>query len=134
MTLGRILFLTHRVEWWNVYFPGEMVVYGPLYTDYMEMIQDNMETINCLQLLTKAIVLKELFGLEPEAQFRMKYTYFLFYGKVWIIIANTYIALCLLYARHCAKAFIMHWNGHCYWLQFTDKGTEMLICFLKSFQ
>ena len=58
------------------------MVYGALYTDYSEMIHDNMETINCLQLLTKAIVLKELFGLEPEAQFRMKYTYFLFYGKV----------------------------------------------------
>ena len=59
--------------------PGEMVVYGPLCTDYMEMIQDNRGIINSLWILTKTIVLKEFFGLEPEARFRIKCTYFLFY-------------------------------------------------------
>lgn len=53
---------------------------APLY--YVEMIQDNMGTINSLWILTKAIVLKEFFGLEPEARFRMKCTQFLFYRNV----------------------------------------------------
>lgn len=59
-----------------------MVVYGPLYTDSMEMTQDNMGTIDGLEILTKAIVLKECFDLKPEARFRLKYTYFLFYRNV----------------------------------------------------
>lgn len=34
-----------------------------------------------------------VFGLKPEAGFRLQYTYFLFYIKVWITIAHAYVGL-----------------------------------------
>lgn len=53
-----------------------MVVYGPSGTDYMEYPRQE-GIINSLWILTKTIVLKALFGLEPEAKFRIAHTFFL---------------------------------------------------------
>lgn len=78
VTLSRIMFLA-STGWsdGNVYFPGEMVVYGPLCTDYMEMITnkgDNKQPVDT----NKDHCTEGVFGLEPEAKFKLK-SLFLFY-------------------------------------------------------